>query len=59
MEKDSKRLPDTGGWAYAQFDDDPTSANFTPDKAGTANCGHVCHVAVKAKDYVFHSYQKR
>ena len=22
-------------------------------------CGHACHVAVKAKDYVFHPYQKR
>ena len=55
----SKRFPDTGGWAYAQFDYDPTSATYTPDKAGTPNCGHVCHVAVKAKDYVFHPYQNR
>src|SRR5271163_4619774 len=23
MEKDSKKFPDTGGWAYAQFDYDP------------------------------------
>ncbi|MGO9946151.1 MAG: cytochrome P460 family protein [Steroidobacteraceae bacterium] len=59
MEKDSKKFPLTGGWAYAQFDYDPTSATFAPDKAGTPNCGHVCHVAVKAKDYVFHPYQKR
>jgi hypothetical protein len=59
MEKDSKKFPDTGGWAYAQFDYDPKSATFTPDKAGTPNCGHVCHVAVKAKDYVFHPYQNR
>jgi hypothetical protein len=59
MEKDSKKFPDTGGWAYAQFDYDPTSATFTPNKAGTPACGHACHVAVKAKDYVFHPYQKR
>jgi hypothetical protein len=59
MEKDSKKFPDTGGWAYAQFDYDATSANFTPNKGGTPTCGHVCHVAVKAKDYVFHPYQKR
>ena len=59
MEKDSKRFPDTGGWGYAQFDYDPTSATYAPDKAGTPNCGQVCHVAVKAKDYVFHPYQKR
>jgi hypothetical protein len=23
------------------------------------DCGHMCHVAVKAKDYIFHPYQKR
>ncbi len=59
MEKDSKRFPQTGGWGYAQYDYDPASATFTPDKAGTATCGQVCHVAVKAKDYVFHPYQMR
>lgn len=59
MEKDSKRFPETGGWGYAQFDYDPASAIFTADKAGTPNCGQVCHVAVKAKDYVFHPYQTR
>jgi hypothetical protein len=59
MEKDSKKFPATGGWAYAQFDFDPASALFTVDKAGTVNCGNVCHVAVKSKDYVFHPYQYR
>jgi hypothetical protein len=59
MEKNSKQFPSTGGWAYAQFDYDPTSATFSADKAGTPNCGNVCHVAVKAKDYVFHPYQNR
>jgi hypothetical protein len=59
MEKDSKRFPETGGWGYAQFDYDPASASFTADKAGTPNCGQVCHVAVKTKDYVFHPYQTR
>jgi hypothetical protein len=59
MEKDSKQFPETGGWAYAQFDYDPVSATFSADKAGTPNCGQVCHVAVKAKDYVFHPYQMR
>jgi len=59
MEKDSKRFPDTGGWGYAQFDYDPASATFTADKAGTPNCGQVCHVAVKTKRYVFHPYQTR
>src|ERR1700733_4393003 len=59
MEKDSKKFPQTGGWGYAQFDYDPTSATFSADKAGTPACGHVCHVAVKAKDYVFHPYETR
>jgi hypothetical protein len=59
MEKDSKRFPKTGGWGYAQFDYDPASASFSADKAGTPECGHTCHVAVKSKDYVFHPYQMR
>src|SRR3974390_424448 len=59
MEKDRKRFPDTGGWGYAQFDYDPASATYTADKAGTPGCGQVCHVKVKAKDYVFHPYQMR
>jgi hypothetical protein len=59
MEKDSKRFPQTGGWGYAQFDYDPASATYTADKAGTPDCGNVCHVKVKAKDYVFHPYQRR
>jgi len=41
MEKDTKRFPDTGGWGYAQFDYDAASATFSPDKAGTPNCGNV------------------
>jgi len=60
MEKDSKRFPAAnGGWGYAQFDYDPASATFTADKAGTPACGQACHVAVKAKDFVFHPYQTR
>jgi hypothetical protein len=59
MEKDSKRWPKTGGWGYAVFNYDAKSAKFTPDAASLADCGHTCHVAVKAKDYVFHPYQTR
>ena len=59
MEKDSKKFSQTGGWGYAQFDYDPASATYTPDKSGTPTCGNVCHVKVKAKDYVFHPYQMR
>ena len=32
---------------------------YLNDKAGTPSCGNVCHVKVKAKDYVFHPYQMR
>ena len=61
MEKDSKRFPDTGGWGYAQFRYDPASDTFTPheDYVGSAACGHACHVAVEAKDYIFTAYGKR
>jgi hypothetical protein len=59
MEKDGKRFAKTGGWGYAQFDYDPATATFTADKAGTPGCGNACHLAVKAKDYVFHPYQTR
>ncbi len=58
MEKDSKRFPDSGGWGYALFNYDPASDTFAADPS-PSNCGHACHVAVKAKDYIFHPYQKR
>jgi cytochrome P460 len=58
MEKDSKRFPTTGGWGYAVFNHVNATGGMTPDPA-KADCGHVCHIAVKSKDYVFHPYQKR
>ena len=51
IEKDSKRFPDTKGWAYAVFDYQPASDTFTPDSTGTVNCGFACHTVVKDKDY--------
>jgi hypothetical protein len=59
MERDSKRFPESGGWGYAQFDYDPKSNTFAPNKAGTVNCGQTCHTKVAAKDFIFHPYQKR
>jgi len=59
MEKDGKRFPKTGGWGYAVFNYDAASDKFTADEKSIADCGHACHVAVKAKDYIFHPYQKR
>ena len=59
IEKDSKRFPKTGGWGYALFNYDAPSDKFTADANSPADCGQSCHVAVKAKDYIFHPYQKR
>jgi hypothetical protein len=58
MEKDSKRFPNTGGWGYAVFNHDVKTGTMTADEA-KADCGHQCHVAVRSKGYIFHSYQKR
>jgi Cytochrome P460 len=59
MEKDSKRFPKTGGWGYAVFNYDAASNTFTPDAQSPVDCGNTCHTAVKAKDYIFHPYEKR
>ena len=59
IEKDGKRFPATSGWGYAAFDYNAGADAFTPNKDGSANCGYACHTIVKAKDYIFHSYQKR
>jgi cytochrome P460 len=58
MEKDSKRFPKTGGWGYAVFNYDASSGKFTADPS-PVDCGNSCHTAVKAKDYIFHPYEKR
>jgi hypothetical protein len=59
MEKDSKRFPKSGGWGYAVFNYDAASDKFTPDPKSLSDCGYACHTPVKAKDYIFHPYQKR
>ena len=58
MEKDGKRFPKTGGWGYALFNYDAASGKFTADPS-PVDCGNTCHTAVKAKDYIFHPYEKR
>jgi hypothetical protein len=58
IEKDSKRFADIGGWGYALFDHDSASDTIRPNGSGV-NCGTQCHTIVKAKDYIFHPYQKR
>lgn len=59
MEKDSKRFSDSGGWGYALFNYEAASDKFSADSKSLSNCGVACHTAVKAKDYIFHPYQKR
>ena len=59
MEKDSKRFPKSGGWGYAVFNYDAVSDQFTADPKSLSDCGNACHTAVKAKDYIFHPYEKR
>jgi Cytochrome P460 len=60
MEKDSKKFPKNGGgWGYAVFNYDAPSDKFSPDAKSLSDCGNACHTAVKAKDYIFHPYQKR
>ena len=59
MEKDSKRFSKSGSWGYAVFNYEAESDKFTPDSKSLSDCGYACHTPVKAKDYVFHPYQKR
>ncbi len=58
IEKNSKRFPDTHGWAYAQFLYDAASDTFTPH-GSDAKCGYACHTTVAAKDYIFTAYPRR
>ena len=58
MEKDSARFPKSDGWGYALFNYEATSDQFTADPS-PSDCGHACHVAVKAKGNIFHPYEKR
>jgi len=54
-----QRFPTTGGWGYALFNYDALFDSFAEDLNSLADCGHSCHVAVKAKDFSFHPSQKR
>lgn len=59
IEKNSKRFPKSGGWGYALFNYEAASDKFTADPKSLSDCGNACHTAVKAKDFIFHPYQKR
>jgi hypothetical protein len=61
IEKDTKRFPQTNGWAYAQFTYDPATQTFKPsDLSKTGHeCGYACHTITKATDYIFTKYPFR
>jgi len=59
MEKDSKRFSKSGGWGYAVFNYEAASDKFSADAKSLSDCGYACYTPVKAKDYIFHPYQKR
>jgi hypothetical protein len=58
IEKDSKRFKTSDGWGYAQFQFDAASSTFKPF-GNDAVCGHACHTAVKARDFIFTAYPPR
>ena len=61
IEKDSKRFPDTHGWAYAQFAYDAVADAFKPSPLSLTGheCGYACHTTVKTSDYIFSRYPRR
>jgi hypothetical protein len=61
IEKDTKRFPNTHGWAYASWDYDAATDTFKPaslDPSG-AEYGFACHTTVSSQDYIFTAYPKR
>ncbi|HEY1817328.1 MAG TPA: cytochrome P460 family protein [Kofleriaceae bacterium] len=62
IEKDSKRFPDTHGWGYAQWVNDPATDTLKPSPplslSGYA-CGNACHETVAKNDFIFTAYPRR
>jgi hypothetical protein len=58
IEKNTKRFPNTNGWAFAQFQNDAATDTLTPF-GDDAACGYACHTKVAAKDYIFTAYPRR
>ena len=61
IEKDTKRFPNTHGWAYAQWDYGPATDTFKPSELSPSGseCGFACHTKVSAQDYIWTAYPKR
>lgn len=58
VEKNTRRFPNTHGWAFAKFEYDPASDQFEPAVTGT-ECGYACHAKVASRDYIFTAYPPR
>ena len=41
------------------FNYDAATDHFSADAPSLSDCGFACHTVVKAKDYIFHPYEKR
>jgi Cytochrome P460 len=61
IEKDTKRFPNTHGWAYADWAYDAATDGFKPSELSQrgTECGFACHTKVSAQDYIFTAYPKR
>lgn len=61
IEKDTKRFPETHGWAYGEWAYDSASDTFKPAELSPSGheCGFACHTRVSAQDYIFTAYPKR
>jgi Cytochrome P460 len=61
IEKDTKRFPNTNGWAYAQWAYDAATDTFKPSDPNPSGreCGYARHTKVSAQDYIFTAYPKR
>jgi hypothetical protein len=63
--KDSKRFPNTHGYAFGQFDYDTATGTFKTGTLGSvpikgAECGYACHAAHAAStDYIYTAYPLR
>ncbi|HMH64055.1 MAG TPA: cytochrome P460 family protein [Rhizomicrobium sp.] len=58
IEKDSKRFPDTHGWAYGAFNYNAASKTFAA-QGSDAKCGYACHTKVASQDYTYTEYPFR
>jgi hypothetical protein len=58
IERNSKKFASSGGWGYAQFQNDAATDTLKPF-GNDAACGYTCHTAVAAKDYIFTAYPRR